>query len=172
MNTFLSKRLFNLPIWMDLLIKACLFSSFFTLLHLLKIDKIIDHEIRQSVNTWIVWCIFMLPYYLYKILTTFSPVDYVIFNNERSELVIQYWFLYFKRRKINLDYDAFSFGVKPEPLYLGPQKSIRIYQDKKRLIKLNARNGWSETQIDEIIGLLQNVAKIDNRKVWFLYYWK
>ena len=156
MKEFKPSRYFNLPIWIDLIIKTCIVSLLFTLLPALNIEKIIGLEIPQSVSLLEFWIWNVIIIYIYKLFITFSPVDYVRIEAEREEITICYWFLYFIKRKITLEKNAFTVSVKMHHIFSNSLITIRFYKNYKIKVILNARNGWSESMNDEIVKELQN----------------
>jgi hypothetical protein len=105
---------------------------------------------------------------LYKFASTHTVVDKLeIFNNLKL-IRIEYFIFHIFKRNIAIRFEDFSFYYRGDLLFFGASTGIRIYSNNKFKVKLNARNGWKNKQIEQIIKEFLIITDGKTRKKSFL----
>jgi len=158
LKEYVSKRYFTIPQWFEIIVKSLLYSMLILFLVFLKIGN----EFLLSSVFNISFCILFLVFYLYKLCVTPTPVDKVVFDFINKTIIINYCFLYFKKKIVCISFDDLSFYTKIDDRISGNTLGLRIFKNNKFKIKINAHNGWKKDQIAEIISDIEKVGKRRN----------
>lgn len=170
MKVYLPDKFWKLPRWLETLIQSFIFVSVLVIFCLLKLDELLWDMNVFSSNVYYVIFVQILMFYFYKVMSTHSAVDKLIIDGDIREITITYWWFYFIKKKKIIKFEEFSFWTNDDTLLFGSSKSIRIYQNNKYKIKLNARNSWKKEQIEEITNefLLLTNGKKRIKPKWYV----
>lgn len=157
LKEYVSKRSLTIPHWFEIIVKSLIFSMIMLFLIFIKIGN----EFLLSSIFIIYSCIFFIAYYLYKLSVTPTAVDKIVFDFINKLIIINYCFLYFKKEIVYISFDDLSFYTKIDDRISGNTLGLRIFENKKFKIKINAHNGWKKDQIAEIIA---DIEKVGNKR--------
>ena len=147
------------PRWIIILFQCFVFIVLVGVIPCLQLDLILfQYSLFENGFTYFVVEFFII-FFLYKNMITFSPVDRFIIDDSKSEIIIIYWLMYFIKRKLVVKYDELSFRAQMSGALWGNSLSISIFKNKNYKIKLNARNGWTEEQVQKIYEYLLLITK-------------
>jgi hypothetical protein len=163
MKQFKPKPFINVPRWLETIIQCGIFLIVIYAVHFSGLDKIIkDIDLfNYTRSKYVSIIIILLLYYLYKVLGTHTAVDLIEVDYENKKIVFVYWLFYFYKKTLTINFEELTYKNRNDITILGGSLSIRIYQNKKLKIKINRRNGWKDTQIDEIISELLLIKPIE-----------
>lgn len=168
-RNFRPDRYFGFPTWLSLILQMIIVSAFITAI---LFGKEYGENQMQTISfyklgfSFILVCLF---FYLYKVLSTFSPVDEVTFDFDKKTVRITVWYFYVVKRTVVIDYQKLSYIHVMDAVLSGASKSIRLYDNGKIKVKLNSRNGWSKNQIEEIASIIVGFAP--KQKIKNYFYW-
>jgi len=167
MKEFRPNYWLNLPRWLETILQCGTFILILWFIKLLKIDEyIFDTSISINVK-WLV--IYILIYFAYKILGTYTAVDLISVDYDQRNVIIHYWLFYIFKRKLNIKFEELSFKNRNDIfLFLGGSLALLLYKNGKLKIKLNKRNGWKDQQIDmlteDLLAIKQPLRTLRKRR--------
>jgi hypothetical protein len=172
LKEFSPKKAINLPRWLETMVQCILFTFLAFVFSFFRLDLLIGkNSIFFFSNRfhWEMILFHLVLYYIYKIISTFTAVDKVVIDNSKQEVRIDYWLFYIIKKKKTIKFSEFSFLVKHD-FYL-TYKAIKIYQNNKYKIKLNAGNSWKKEQVEEIINAFLEITEDKERESsWYHIY--
>jgi hypothetical protein len=155
------------PRYIELIIQALLFLAAIWVISYTKIDSIFFSQSfigKNQLNSSLFTIILFLAY---KFALTHTVVDKLEICSEEKLIKIEYYLFHTFKRKIAIKYADISFFYREDSLHFGGSVGIRIFNKNKFKVKLNSKNGWKNTQIENIIQEFMIITDGKTRKKSF-----